>query len=70
MHKYEVILYWSREDQCYIAEVPELSGCIAHGNTQQEALVQVNEAVQLWLETAQQFGESIPIPKERRLMLA
>jgi predicted RNase H-like HicB family nuclease len=70
MHKYEVIIYWSREDQVFVAEVPELPGCIAHGNNQQEALSNANEAIQLWIETAQEFGDPIPQPKEQRLMLA
>ncbi len=66
MHKYELILSWSQEDQCYVVEVPELPGCMAHGQTQPEALRQANEAVQLWLETARQFGDPIPIPKGHR----
>lgn len=70
MYKYEIIIYWSREDQVFVAEVPELSGCMAHGNNQQEALANANEAIQLWIDTAQEFGESIPEPKEQRLMLA
>jgi predicted RNase H-like HicB family nuclease len=70
MHKYEIILYWSHEDQCYVVEVPELPGCLAHGDTQQTALTQANEAVQLWLSTARQFGDQIPVPKERRLVFA
>jgi predicted RNase H-like HicB family nuclease len=65
MHKYEIILYWSQEDQCYVVEVPELPGCMAHGQTQPAALRQANEAVQLWLETARQFGDPIPVPKGR-----
>lgn len=70
MHKYEIIIYWSREDQVFVAEVPELPGCMAHGNTQLEALAKANEAIQLWIETAQEFGDPIPEPKEQRLMLA
>ena len=70
MHKYEIIIYWSREDQVFVAEVPELPGCMAHGNTQQEALSNANEAIQLWIDTAQEFGDPIPEPKEQRLMLA
>ena len=66
MHKYELILSWSQEDQCYVVDVPELPGCMAHGQTQLEALRQANEAVQLWLETARQFGDPIPIPKGLR----
>ena len=70
MHKYEVIIYWSDEDGAFVAEVPELPGCSAHGNTQEAALRHVNEAVALWLETAQEFGDPIPEPKGERLMLA
>ena len=70
MHKYEVIIYWSNDDTTFIAEVPELPGCMAHGDTQELALQQVNDAVQLWLETAREFGDAIPSPKGERLMLA
>ena len=70
MHKYEIILYWSDEDQVFVAEIPELPGCAAHGDTQEFALENVNEAIQLWIETARELGEQIPIPKGRRLMLA
>jgi predicted RNase H-like HicB family nuclease len=70
MHKYEIIIYWSRADQVFVAEVPELPGCMAHGNNQQEALSNANEAIQLWIDTAQEFGDPIPQPKEQRLMLA
>ena len=70
MHKYEIIIYWSREDQVFVAEVPELAGCMAHGSTQQEALSNANEAIQLWIDTAQEFGDPIPEPKEQRLMFA
>ena len=70
MHKYEIIIYWSREDQVFVAEVPELPGCMAHGNTQQEALSNANEAIQLWINTAEEFGDPIPEPKEQRLIFA
>lgn len=70
MHKYEIIIYWSNEDQVFVAEVPELSGCMAHGDTQQMALTNANEAIRLWIETAKEFGDSIPEPKGQRLMLA
>ena len=70
MHKYEIILYWSDEDKVFIAEVPELPGCMAHGDTQEAALKSANEATQLWIETALEFGDTIPEPKGRRLMLA
>jgi predicted RNase H-like HicB family nuclease len=70
MHKYEVIIYWSNEDQIFVAEVPELPGCMAHGDTKAEALANADEAMQLWIDTAQEFGDAIPEPKGQRLMLA
>ncbi len=70
MHKYEVIIYWSNEDGVFVAEVPELLGCTAHGDTQQAALEQIGQAIDLWLETAREFGDPIPEPKGERLMLA
>jgi predicted RNase H-like HicB family nuclease len=70
MHKYEIIIYWSREDQVFVAEVPELPGCIAHGKTQQEALANANEAIQLWIDSAEEFGDPIPEPKGQRLIFA
>ena len=70
MNKYEVIIYWSNENGVFVAEVPELPGCAAHGDTQQAALKQVGEAIDLWLETAREFGDPIPEPKGERLMLA
>lgn len=69
-YKYETILYWSNEDSAFIAEVPELPGCIAHGTSREEALANANEAIQLWLDTAKEFGDQIPEPKGRRLMYA
>lgn len=70
MHKYEVILYWSNSDGVFVAEVPELAGCMAHGPTHEAALENVNEAIELWVETAREFGDPIPEPKGERLMLA
>jgi predicted RNase H-like HicB family nuclease len=70
MSKYEVIIYWSEEDQAFVAEVPELPGCAAHGPTQEAALAQAQEAIRLWIETAKEFGDPIPPPKGRRLILA
>jgi predicted RNase H-like HicB family nuclease len=70
MHKYEVIIYWSQEDRAFIAEVPELPGCMAHGSTQAAALENVNQAIALWLDTAKEFGDPIPEPKGRRLLYA
>jgi len=70
MYKYETIIYWSDEDHAFIAEVPELPGCMAHGTSQEEALINANEAIQLWLDTAKEFGDQIPEPKGRRLIYA
>ena len=70
MHKYEIILYWSNEDQAFIAEVPELPGCMAHGDDQQDALRNVNDAMQFWIERARELGRPVPQPKGKRLMLA
>jgi predicted RNase H-like HicB family nuclease len=70
MHRYEVIIYWSEEDQAFIAEVPELPGCAAHGPTADTALAESQRAIDLWLETAREFGDPIPVPKGRRLTYA
>ena len=70
MHKYEIIIYWSSEDEVFVAEVPELPGCMAHGKTQDEALSNAKDAIQLWLDTAEEFGDPIPEPKGRRLIFA
>jgi predicted RNase H-like HicB family nuclease len=70
MYKYEIIIYWSNEDAAYVAEVPELPGCVAHGDTQATALENANEAIKLWIDTAEEFGDPVPEPKGERLMLA
>jgi len=70
MYKYEVIIYWSATDQTYVAEVPELPGCMAHGSTQEVSLANANEAIRLWIDTAKEFGDPVPEPKGERLMLA
>ncbi|MGQ9630758.1 MAG: type II toxin-antitoxin system HicB family antitoxin [bacterium] len=63
MFKYEVIIYWSDEDQAFIAEVPELPGCAADGKTYQEALANAEVVIQEWIETAKELGRPIPEPK-------
>ena len=63
--KYEVIIYWSAEDQAFIAEVPELPGCAADGKTYREALSNVEVVIQEWIETATELGRPIPRPKGR-----
>ena len=70
MFKYETIIFWSDEDQAYLADVPELPGCMAHGETYESALANAKDAIQLWLDTAEEFGDFIPEPKGRRLMYA
>ena len=70
MGKHEIILYWSDEDQVFIAEVPELPGCMAHGESQEIALANVKQAIQLWIDTASEFGDPVPQPKGHRLMFA
>lgn len=67
--RYEIILYWSEEDQAFIAEVPEIPGCAADGETYQEALQNVEIIMQEWIETAEELGRPIPEPKGR-LMFA
>jgi predicted RNase H-like HicB family nuclease len=67
MHKYRIQIYWSPEDQVFIAEVPELPGCITHGNTQAAARANANEAIQSWIETATEFGDTVPEPKGARM---
>ncbi len=70
MTQYEVIIYWSAEDVAFIAEVPELAGCTAHGGSRAEALANAENAIDLWLDTAREFGDAIPEPKGRKLMYA
>ena len=70
MNKHEVIIYWSHEDAAFVAEVPELPGCAAHGPTQEAALASAQEAIRLWIDTAKEFGDPIPEPKGRRLIFA
>jgi predicted RNase H-like HicB family nuclease len=62
-HKYEIVIYWSKEDEAYIAEVPELAGCAADGETYQEAVSNVEVIIDEWIETAKQRGGEIPQPK-------
>lgn len=70
MHRYEIIIYWSNEDEVFIAEVPELPGCMAHGDTEESALRNIKEAIRLWIDTAREFGDPVPEPKGRRFMYA
>ena len=67
--RYEMIIYWSEEDQLYIAEVPELAGCIADGKTYQEAVKNAEVVIEEWLQVAQTSGRQIPEPRGK-LMFA
>ena len=70
MYKSEMILYWSQADRVYVAELPELSGCMAHGDTQGAALRNINQATNLWIDTVRAFRDPIPEPNGERLMQA
>jgi predicted RNase H-like HicB family nuclease len=63
MNKYEIILYWSADDNAYIAEVPELPGCMADGQTYLEAIQNAEQIISEWLETARRLNRPIPVPK-------
>lgn len=65
MYKYEVILYWSVDDNAYIAEVPELPGCSADGNSLKQALENVENVIDEWIKTAKAIGREIPVPRGR-----
>ena len=65
MNKYEIIIYWSEEDGSFIAEVPELPGCMADGNSYQEALANAEIIINEWIETARELGRNVPEPKGR-----
>lgn len=67
MNKYEVIIFWSDADNVFVAEIPELKGCAAHGGTQETALKEVNLAADQWLKLAKENGWHIPEPKGRLL---
>ena len=69
MMRYEIIIYWSQEDDAFIAEVPELAGCMTDGNTYQDAIANIEIVMQEWIETARELGREVPQPKGR-LMFA
>ncbi len=62
-YKYEIIIYWSQDDEAYIAEVPELPGCMSDGETYYEALQNVEIIISEWIETAEELNRPIPVPK-------
>lgn len=68
MFRYKIIIFWSNEDEAFIAEIPELPGCMAHGNTSEDALKNAQDAIQLWLDTAKEFGDPILEPKDSKLI--
>ena len=63
--KYEIIIFWSEEDDAYLAEVPELPGCMADGQTYREALEKAEVIIREWIETAEELGRPIPSPRGR-----
>ena len=68
--RYELIIYWSDEDEAYLVEVPELPGCMADGDTYAEAVANAEDAMRAWIETARELGRAVPEPKGRRLLFA
>jgi predicted RNase H-like HicB family nuclease len=68
--RYEIIIFWSDEDAAFIADVPELPGCMAHGSSHADALRNAEEAIALWIDMAREQGRDIPQPKGRRLLYA
>ncbi len=63
--KYELVIYWSEEDQAFIAEVPELPGCMADGETYEQAVANARQVISEWMETARELGRPIPVPRGR-----
>lgn len=63
--KYEIIIFWSEEDVAFVAEVPELPGCMADGKTYHEALSNAEQIIQEWIETAKEIGRTVPKPRGR-----
>ncbi len=63
MYKYKMIIYWSKEDSAFIAEIPELPGCMADGRTYEEALHNAETVITEWIETVKNLGREIPVPK-------
>ena len=68
--KCEIIIFWSAEDHAFIADAPQLAGCMAHGDSYESALASMQEAIRLWIDTARELGYPIPEPKGRRLLVA
>lgn len=70
MHKYTIEIFYSEEDEGYIAVVPELPGCSAFGETEEEALKEIKTAIELWIEVAKEEGREIPKPMGKELLKA
>ena len=68
--KCEIIIFWSKEDGVFVADIPELPGCVAHGRTREDALKNAEIAARLWVSTAVEFGDQVPEPKDQRSMFA
>ncbi len=64
-NSYKLIIYWSKNDDCFVAEVPELSGCMADGKTHQKSASNAEIVIQQWIDTAMELGRTIPVPKGR-----
>ena len=69
-YRYEIIIFWSQEDDAFVADVPELPGCMTHGKTHESALREAKKAISLWIETAEAKGRPVSKPKGRRLLFA
>ncbi|ELS04763.1 hypothetical protein Xen7305DRAFT_00044990 [Xenococcus sp. PCC 7305] len=69
MYKYQIIIHWSETDRVFVAQVPELPGCMAHGKTQETALTNIKEAMELWIDTAKEFGDPIPEPQVSKIAI-
>jgi len=68
MYKYEVVVWWSKQDELYVAEVPELAGCISDGHTYGQAIDNVQVVIGEWLHRAQELGRPIPEPQGRLIL--
>jgi predicted RNase H-like HicB family nuclease len=68
LYRYEMIIWWSVEDDAYVVDVPELPGCMAHGATRQTAIRNAETAIKSWIKTAKEDGMEIPIPRGRLLV--
>lgn len=67
MLKYEVVIFWSDEDDLYVTYAPELPGCMAHGDTYEDALKNITDAMNFWVETVQEIGKPVPKPKVNQI---